>query len=72
MRELLDDYLYGLLLLVCVVGTVLATLAFLAPAILPEPFATAAARSNLWIVATASLTILGMLFALLAMRWYLV
>lgn len=72
MSEWLDDYLNGLIVLVCVVATLLSILAFLAPAILPEPFATAASESNVWIVATASLTVLGMLFALLAMRWYLV
>lgn len=72
MNEWLDDYRYGLLVLVSSVATLLAILAFLAPAVLPEPFASAASTSNLWIVATASLTILGMLFVLLAMRWYLV
>lgn len=68
MGRLLQESLYGLIFVACVVATLLATVAFLAPAVLPEPFATAAAESHIWIVATASLTILGMLFALLVLR----
>ncbi|QLD90404.1 hypothetical protein HWV07_15720 [Natronomonas salina] len=68
MGRLLQESLYGLIFVVCVVATLLATVAFLAPTVLPEPFATAAAESHIWIVATASLTILGMLFALLVLR----
>lgn len=68
MKQLLQESLYGLIVAVCTVATLLALVAFLAPAIFPEPFATAAAESHLWIVATASLTILGMLFVLLLLR----
>ena len=68
MGRLLQESLYGLIVVACVVATLLATVAFLAPTVLPEPFATAAAESHIWIVATASLTILGMLFALLVLR----
>ena len=68
MGRLLQESLYGLIVVACVVATLLATVAFLAPTVFPEPFATAAAESHIWIVATASLTILGMLFALLALR----
>lgn len=69
MGRLLQESLYGLILVVCVVATLLAVVAFLSPTVFPEPYATAAAQSNIWIVATASLTILGMLFVLLALRW---
>lgn len=69
MGRLLEESLFGLLVVVCTVATLLALVAFLSPAVFPEPYATAAARSNVWIVATVSLTILGMLFALLALRW---
>lgn len=72
MGRLLQESLYGLILVVCVVATLLAVVAFLSPTVFPEPYATAAARSNIWIVATASLTILGMLFVLLALRWVVV
>lgn len=68
MARSLRDSLYGLLIIACVVATLLSAIAFLAPTALPEPFAAAAAGSNLWIVATASLTILGVMFLLLAMR----
>lgn len=68
MGRLLQESLYGLIFVACVVATLLATVAFLAPTVLPEPFATAAAESHIWIAATASLTILGMLFALLVLR----
>lgn len=68
MGRLLQESLYGLIVVVCVVATLLASVAFLAPTVLPDPFATAAAESHIWIVATASLTILGMLFALLVLR----
>lgn len=69
MGRLLEESLFGLIVVVCVVATLLATVAFFAPTVFPEPYATAAARSHVWIVATASLTILGMLFALLSIRW---
>lgn len=72
MGRLLGESLFGLILVACAVETLLAVVAFLAPTVFPEPYATAAARSNVWIVATASLTILGMLFALLTLRWYFV
>jgi hypothetical protein len=69
MDRVLQESLFGLVLVVCVVATLLAIVAFLAPTVFPEPYATAAARSHIWIVATFSLTILGMLFALLTLRW---
>lgn len=68
MARLLRDSLYGLLVVACVVATLLAAVGFVAPSVLPEPFAAAAAASNLWIVATAALTILGVMFLLLVMR----
>ncbi|MCY4732496.1 hypothetical protein KY092_18305 [Natronomonas gomsonensis] len=68
MARLLRDSLYGLLIVACVVATLLAAVAFVAPTVLPAPFAAAAAGSNLWIVATAALTILGVMFLLLVMR----
>jgi hypothetical protein len=67
MARLLRDSLYGLIIVACVVSTLLAAVAFVAPTVLPAPFA-AAAGSNLWIVATAALTILGVMFLLLVMR----
>lgn len=72
MGRVLEESLFGLILVVCVVATLLAAVAFLSPTVLPEPYATVSARSNVWIVATVSLTILGMMFALLALRWYAV
>ena len=69
MDRVLQESLFGLVLVVCVVATLLAIVAFLAPTVFPEPYATAAARSHIWIVATFSLTILGVLFALLTLRW---
>jgi hypothetical protein len=69
MDRVLQESLFGLVLVVCVVATLLAIVAFLAPTVFPEPYATAAARSHIWIVATFSLTNLGMLFALLTLRW---
>lgn len=68
MARLLRDSLYGLIIVACVVATLLAAVAFVAPSVLPAPFAGAAAASNLWIVATAALTILGVMFLLLVMR----
>lgn len=68
MRQQLEESLFGLIVVACTVATLLALVAFFAPAILPEPFATAAAESHLWIVATVSLTILGMMFVLLLLR----
>lgn len=69
MGRAFHESLYGLLVVVCVVATLLAVVAFLSPTVFPEPYATYAAQSHIWIVATFSLTILVMLFALLALRW---
>lgn len=69
MGRQIQESLYGLIVVVCAVATLLALVAFFSPTVFPEPYATAAARSHIWIVATFSLTILGMLFALLALRW---
>lgn len=64
------DSLLGLIFVACVVATLLAAVAFVAPTVLPEPFATQAARSNVWIVGTAALTIVGVMFVLLALRMF--
>lgn len=64
------DSLLGLIFVACVVAALLATVAFLAPAFLPEPYATMAASSNVWIVATAALTIVGVLFVLIGLRLF--
>lgn len=64
------DSLLGLIFVACVVTTLLALVAFVAPAVLPEPFATQAASSNVWIVGTAALTIVGVMFVLVALRLY--
>lgn len=64
------DSLLGLIFVACVVAALLATVAFLAPALLPEPYATMAAGSNLWIVSTAALTIVGVMFVLIGLRLF--
>jgi hypothetical protein len=66
----LHESLYGLLFVAVAVATLLAAVAFVAPMVLPEPFAGAAARSDVWIVATASLTVLWSLLGLLALRLF--
>lgn len=70
MRRLIRESLLGLLFVACAVATILAAIAFIAPAVLPEPFATAAVESNLWIAATAALTVLAVMFLLLALRLF--
>lgn len=64
------DSLLGLIFVACLVTALLAALAFAAPTILPEPFAGRAASSDLWIAGTAALTIVGVMFVLLALRMY--
>lgn len=64
----LQESLYALLLVACLVAAILASAAFLAPELFPEPYATAAAESDIWIVATASLTLLGAMVLLLVFR----
>lgn len=70
MRRLLWESLFGFLFVACAVATLLAAIAFAAPAVFPEPFATVAAESNLWVAATAALTVLAVMFLLLALRLF--
>ena len=65
----IHDSLYGLLFVAVVAATFLAAAVLLAPTVGPEPFA-GAVPDGVWIVATASLTILGMLLVLLVLRLY--